>query len=591
MAETIPPGALERDITRDLTRTRLGTLFQKDTCDLFCSLMLSIKLAKHKRMAFKTYHNSFLGHDAMRRFESLMVIRSPDARDPANLIPMSMRETNSPEDSALWLMQLFVDSSLIQDATTKEETLFFEKSGIYTPTPKGVRILEEFIRECDLEAEAAHLVAVLGAQPMPRPKLIRISRNPADDELILTHPVVWHLFRHLAGRTQNYTYKGWQDDTGVLLSPRSETARMLKTALKKDPRPLSGKISAADRTHCVQAARIIHWLCGHTTISSPREAAEVAAQLVRFGLIVYVGITGGGNAAQSTKFTVNGPVVRGNPSVTATAEFIYSYRAIYAVTTEGCAVAGWLHSKAARAALLPDFNASNVPDATPLKEEPEDPVNAARLRKFIKDPALRVLFRQFLSESRCENDLSFWIDVEDFKTEFEIASALSSPPILDLPPVEGSSATPLEPPPPPTRPHESLGNRPFLIYNTYFTPAGNCQLSVNIGNDLQEELKRTLEQCVENLTNKILLNEAAALSAAAGDETTLGIDQLAIIAWLFGRIQNRVFCTLADEQIPKFLKWPKFLATRIDELVTSKEAANHSPAIVVDKGKRKAVAT
>lgn len=214
-------------------------------------------------------------------------------------------------------------------------------------------------------------------------------------------------------------------------------------------------------------------------------------------------------------------------------------------------MAGWPYSKIASAALLPNFHASNVPDVRPLNEEPADPANAARLRKFIKDPALRLLFRQFLSESRCENDLSFWIDVEDFKTEFEIASASSSPPVLDLPPVEGSSATPLEPPPPPARPHESLGNRPFLIYNTYFTPAGNCQLSVSIGNDLQEELKRTLEQCVEYLTNKILLNEADALGAGAGDESTLGIDQLAIIVWLFGRIQNRVFCTLADEQIPK----------------------------------------
>lgn len=275
-------------------------------------------------LLIKDIYIGISSHDAMRRFESLKVIRSPDARNPANLIPLSTRETDSPENSALWLMQLFVDSSLIQDATTKEETLVFEKSGIYTPTPKGLRVLEEFIQECHLEAEADPLVAVLSAQPMPRPKLIRISRNPADDELVLTHPVVLHLFRQLAGRTQNYMYKGWHDDTGVLLSPRSETAKILKTALKKDPRPRSSKISAADRTHCVQAARIIHWLCDHTTISSPREAAEVAGQLVRFGLIVYVGIIGGGNAAQSTKFTVNGPVVRGNPSVTVSLAFYFS---------------------------------------------------------------------------------------------------------------------------------------------------------------------------------------------------------------------------------------------------------------------------
>ena len=234
---------------------------------------------------------------------------------------MSTRETNSPEGSALWLMQLFVDSSLIQDATTKEETLFFEKSGIYTPTPKGLRILEEFVQQCDLEGEADHLIALLSAQPMPRPKLIRISRNPEDDELILTHPVVLHLFRQLSGRTQNYMHKGWRDDTGVRLSPRDETGKLLKATLKTNSQQLSSKIFTPDKTHCAQAARIIHWLCDHTTISSPREAAEVAGQLVRFGLIVYVGIIGGGNAAQPTKFTVSGPVVRANPSVTVSPLF------------------------------------------------------------------------------------------------------------------------------------------------------------------------------------------------------------------------------------------------------------------------------
>lgn len=228
---------------------------------------------------------------------------------------------------------------------------------------------------------------------------------------------------------------------------------------------------------------------------------------------------------------------------------------MYAITVEGSSVAGWSDNKDSSIDFIPDLaldthNAPRVLEES-VREEPVNKANAARLERSIKDPAWLILFREFLREQRCEYDLSFWLDVEDFKTEFEVAqiAAVASKTPENLPPIEGTSSTPLEPLLEPERPHEVLGNRPFLIYNTYLVPSSNCQLSFNIGTDLKEELQRALEHCVEHLTSQILITESS--DPGATGSTALDIDQLAIIVWLYERVQNRVFCVLADDYIPR----------------------------------------
>lgn len=54
--------------------------------------------------------------------------------------------------------------------------------------------------------------------------------------------------------------------------------------------------------------------------------------------------------------------------------------------------------------------------------------HAARLRQVLDEPALRSLFREFLRANFCEENLSFWLDVQDFKRRFNTtSSAVASP--------------------------------------------------------------------------------------------------------------------------------------------------------------------
>jgi len=48
--------------------------------------------------------------------------------------------------------------------------------------------------------------------------------------------------------------------------------------------------------------------------------------------------------------------------------------------------------------------------------------NTTRLTLILNDPALRLLFREFLRETLCEENLSFWLDVREFGLTFRALS-------------------------------------------------------------------------------------------------------------------------------------------------------------------------
>lgn len=49
--------------------------------------------------------------------------------------------------------------------------------------------------------------------------------------------------------------------------------------------------------------------------------------------------------------------------------------------------------------------------------------NTNRLKQILEEPALRSLFRDFLKQNFCEENLSFWLDVQDFKRRFHTTSS------------------------------------------------------------------------------------------------------------------------------------------------------------------------
>ena len=173
-------------------------------------------------------------------------------------------------------------------------------------------------------------------------------------------------------------------------------------------------------------------------------------------------------------------------------------------------------------------------DPTEKKSTKES--NTDRLHYILGEPGLRSLFREFLRGNFSEENLSFWIDVQDFKQKFNItSSAMAATPVR-------SRHTPgqvvME------RHHESLINTAFDIYNTYLAPSSQCELNIDHG--LRTELVKYLEDVVTTLTGKTLQGRVEPDQLNAFNAT-----QLQKMIHLYERIQMHVFRLMATDSVPK----------------------------------------
>ncbi|PPQ79535.1 hypothetical protein CVT25_003417 [Psilocybe cyanescens] len=566
--------------------TKRGRPFLKDTLDLFATLIVSLQLGPHKQF-FRTFPHSFSTDEAAQNLASLKFSQSnrgPDPRDPSRVVTTTTTTTFSmTRDMAKAMSQHFMDARLIENATDPTSNLFKDR-GTYQLTPKGLHVLERFISKNGINSD--HLQPVFSSQPICI-KLLHLERRSSDDEIIVTQSVITALFRRFVGRSPNYPppadkpldifQKYNERSKGITLSDMTERAQ-----------PLLGK-SAQVHKHCFPAVTALEWLCDFTSVVGREEAAEMAAQFVRFGLITLVSDKRKNNDS-AIIFTVRGSAPGGNSPVSQQGEFRCTAKAIYKITDEGRHLAHWdvsprpngvQDSPTASSTNLTvvrssedgsldsgpsDMKKGSVADAKihrrislaeklnanyeagEKKNSKES--NTDRLRYILEEPGLRSLFREFLRGNFCEENLSFWVDVQDFKKKFNITSSAMAVSPVSRP---GTRNTPgqaaME------RHHESLINTAFVIYNTYLAPSSQCELNIDHG--LRNELVKYLEEVVTSLTGKAFQGRVEPEQANAFNAT-----QLQTMIRLYERIQIHVFRLMATDSVPKFIKTPKFLAMR-----------------------------
>lgn len=100
--------------------------------------------------------------------------------------------------------------------------------------------------------------------------------------------------------------------------------------------------------------------------------------------------------------------------------------------------------------------------------------HTSKLKQILEDPTLRALFREFLRANFCEENLSFWLDVQDFKRKFNMtSSAIASPLVQAKEKEKENKKTPLLQGTTTTNPSErhqqDLIGMAFVIYNSRST--------------------------------------------------------------------------------------------------------------------------
>ena len=204
-----------------------------------------------------------------------------------------------------------------------------------------------------------------------------------------------------------------------------------------------------------------------------------------------------------------------------------------AATAEGGAMNGAkIHC---RISMTEKLNASYDADKKGQKES-----NTDRLKFIMEEPQLRALFREFLRSNFCEENLSFYLDVQDFKKSFSTtSSAIAANP---TPARTGGKGTPgqlaME------KHHEALIQKAFVIYNTYLAPSSQSELNIDHG--LRNELSGYLSDVIQSLTGKTFQGRVELEQANAFNAT-----QLQTMIRLYKRIQTHVFQLMATDSVPK----------------------------------------
>ncbi|KAK2466400.1 hypothetical protein APHAL10511_002042 [Amanita phalloides] len=575
--------------------TRRGRPFLKDTLDLFATLVVSLELIAHKQF-FRNLPNSFTTDEAVQNLSSLKFSQSnrgPDPKEPSRIVTTTTTTTFSmTRDMAMAMSQHFMDARLIENSMDPNINLFKDR-GVYQLTPKGLHVLERFVNKNGINSD--HLQNVFQTQPICI-KLLHLERRSSDDEIIVSQGVITALFRRFAGRLPNYTNP---NGPGDIFTKYSERARgiQLHDYMEK-AQPLLGKGQQLHK-YCFTAVNALEWLCDFTSIVGREEAAEMGAQFVRFGLVALV--------TDKRKTNDAGVVYTVRNSTPGTnlpqGEFRCTNKATYKITDEGYRVAHWDGTSSVQSDSLNGSSnlgaeRSSVDNAVETEDgKPKDVVshrrvslakesldrkhnkesNPERLRYIIEDIQIRHLFREFLRSTFCEENLSFWLDVEDFKRKFGVtSSAVAVVTSRSNPRAPGQAAM--------DKHHETLINTAFNIYNKYLAPSSQCELNIDHG--LRNELVKYLEDVVTGHTGKAFSGRVEPEQATAFNAT-----QLQAMIRLYERIQTHVFKLMATDSVPRFVKTSKFLAMRswfgVDDLdvrLLSLEGPNAPPGLGEEVG-------
>lgn len=207
-------------------------------------------------------------------------------------------------------------------------------------------------------------------------------------------------------------------------------------------------------------------------------------------------------------------------------EFQPTKNAIYIVTEKGKRIAGWIEPDRLSLSERNSDNgrgtsARNRDDHSPRGYHDPRETNTTRLHAILQDAALRLLYREFLRETVCEENLSFYLDVVEFNKNFH-AIDLSKPDAV----------------------RETLAAA-YGLYNAFLAPGSPCEL--NIDHTLRQDMASRMTRAV------------------ARDDSSM-YNSLKDVAVLFERAQQQVFKLMAGDSVPKFIRTQKYLEVAGDIL-------------------------
>ncbi|RMX78131.1 hypothetical protein D0869_09327 [Hortaea werneckii] len=453
---------------------------EQDFKDLFSTLMVSLPLTSH-RVRFTRIEHTFTTEEAITNLGSLKFSQSnrmPDPKDPSSIVTTTTTTTFSmAKEMARSVCMRFLEARFVESVEGKTD--FNSRGSVWQLTPKGMHILSRFCQRNGIHQK--HVNELLDS-PRNMMQLVILERETETDKLVHDEATVQVLFRRFAGDTgPNLKVPSSGSDSD---SMSDYATGLIGVRMQKSRR------NDKDAPYVFTGKAAYDWLMDCCTTVDKREIFELANSFLTNELIVPAGDE------------------RQAPSGTAP-RFAASKHVLYAITQKGMRIAGWVTSP----------NGSVHGDGTASRVVPNGVVrdsNTNRMTVIIRDPALRLLFREYLRETHCEENLAFYVEVRSFLAEYERAKRDTSSPRLDII-------------------RETLASA-YSLYNAFLAPGSPCELNID-----------------HNLRNAL----AGRMTRAVGEDEQM-LKSLDEVAVLFDQAQSSVFKLMASDSVPKFSREPKY---------------------------------
>ena len=271
------------------------------------------------------------------------------------------------------LCNKFLAARLVESIEGKAE--FSAADSIWQLTSKGIKLLENFAHRNGVQER--HVFDVLES-PRNKMNLLVLEREPETDQLNRDAQTINVIFRRFTGPTPNVPNK----DTGASDSELAfDSDGNIGVRMHRDR-----KIANKYHQYTFSQRAAVDWLMNCCTLVDVREAFEI---LNLFCDIEYIRVVHEDKSS---------PPGRAGPRAGS------SRGSIYKMTERGQTMAGW----------IPDRKTS--PNGT-RERSPAGGFrdsNTNRMHYIVQTPSLRLLFREYLKETHCEENLIFYLEVKDF---------------------------------------------------------------------------------------------------------------------------------------------------------------------------------
>ncbi|KAF4126535.1 hypothetical protein GMORB2_0271, partial [Geosmithia morbida] len=479
-------GKMHQTSSRLLRMTDDDRPFTKDFNDLFATLIVSLLPLTPHRVRLTKVDYTFLSEDAINNLGSLKFSQSnrmPDPKDPSRIVTTTTTTTFSmAKDMARSICQRFLDARFIESADGKYQQVYNMKGSVWQLTPKGVSVLDTFCSRNGIQQkQVGELLSLMPTQ------LVTLEREPESDKVVGDRNTIEVIFRRFAGAEgRNMKANASQADSESLVDYRDGLTGVKMAAERR----INGRTYRETLTGKAAA----DWLLDCCSIVDRRETIEIASLFVEYQLLEPI--------AQDRGFLSQNP---------GCAAFQPTKYAVYQLSPRAKEILSGGHRSRHS-----DSEGGHSAHRNAITRDS----NTQRLDRILNDAALRLLFRENLRETHCEENLSFYRDVDEFVRQCKATTRLAQ---------KTPSATSIDS-------IKEIMAQAYGIYNAFLAPGSPCEL---------------------NIDHQLRSNLAMRMTKAVGQDVTM-IETLQEVTSLFEDAQNAVFKLMASDSVPKFLRTPKY---------------------------------